>query len=157
MQPGFIQADNGKKIQAFEQVGGSPAYKCDCHGLTFADGKYWVNNDQVPGLLKGDGYQKVKKGEAGQVGDVAIFKANGEVVHSTTVTGVGTDGKVTEVSGLGGTEPRSHADTPESIQSSFGTLVGAPVTVEYYRDPNPDRPVQEKVDQVKKYKKPGEE
>jgi len=39
MQPGYFQADNGKKIEAFQQVGGSSAYKCDCHGLTFADGK----------------------------------------------------------------------------------------------------------------------
>jgi hypothetical protein len=88
---------------------------------------------------------------------VAVFKANGEVVHSTTVTGVDDAGKVTEVSGLGGTEPRSHADSPESIQTDFGRLVGATVTVEYYRDPNPDRPIQEKIDQIKKYKKPGEE
>ena len=27
MQRGYIQADNGKKIEAFQQVGGSPAYK----------------------------------------------------------------------------------------------------------------------------------
>ena len=154
MQPGYIQADNGKRIEAYQQVGGSPAYQCDCHGLTFADGKYWVNNDQVPGLLKGDGYDRVKKGEAGQVGDVAIFKSGGEVVYSTTVTGVDADGKVTEVSGLGGTEPRAHSDSPESIQRSFGDLIKAPVTVEYYRDSNPDRPISEKVDRAKTFKKP---
>jgi hypothetical protein len=151
MQPGFIQADNGKKIDAFQLVGGSAAYKCDCHGLTFGDGKFWINNDQVNKLLKGDGYEKTK---TPQSGDVAIFKANGEVIHSTTVAGVDDKGQVTEVTGLGGTEPKSHSDTPEQVQKQFSDLLGTKVTVEYYHDPKPDRPVKEKIDEVKKYEKP---
>ncbi len=151
MQPGYIQADNGAKVQAFQQVGGSPAYKCDCHGLTFADGKYWVNNDQVGKLLKGDGYEKTK---TPQPGDVAIFSANGEAVHSLTVTGVNDKGQVTEVTGLGGTEEASHSNTPEQIEQQFGKMLDTSVTVQYYHDPQPDRPTQEKLDQVKNYEKP---
>jgi hypothetical protein len=150
MQPGYIQADNGKKIQAFQQVGGSPAYKSDCHGLTFADGKYWVDNDQVNKILKGDGLEKTKTPQAG---DAAVFKANGEVVHSLTVTGVSDTGAVTEVSGLGGTEPASHSNTPEQIQQQFGQLVGAAVTVEYYHDPTPDHSAEQNVERVKEYEK----
>jgi len=151
MQPGYIQADNGAKIQAFQQVGGSSAYKCDCHGLTFADGKYWVNNDQVNKLLKGDGYEKTKTPQAG---DVAVFKANGKVVHSLTVTGANDKGSVTEVTGLGGTEQKAHSDTPEQVQQQFGQLLDTKVTVEYYHDSKPDRPTDEKLDQVKNYEKP---
>ncbi len=154
MQPGYIQADNGKKIAAYQQVGGSSNYACDCHGLTFADGKYWINNDQVPNLLKGDGYEKTKQPAPG---DVAIFKANGDVVHSLTVTAVDDKGKVTEVTGLGGTEPASHSNTPEEIQQQFGKLLDTEVSIEYYHDPNPDRPVEEKLDQVKNYEKPKDE
>jgi hypothetical protein len=102
-------------------------------------------------LLKGDGYEKTKTPQAG---DVAIFKANGEVVHSLTVTGVDDKGKVNEVTGLGGTEPASYSKTPEQIQQQFGQIYDTKVTVEYYHDPNPDRPTQEKLDQVKNYEKP---
>jgi CHAP domain-containing protein len=150
MQPGYIQADNGKKIGAYKQVGGSPAYKCDCHGLTFGDGKYWINNDQVNALLKGDGYAKTK---TPQPGDVAIFKAGGEVVHSLTVTAVDDKGNVTQVTGLGGTEPSAHSNTPEQIEQEFGKILDKKMTVEYYHDAHPDRPTPEKLDQVKKYEK----
>jgi hypothetical protein len=57
--------------------------------------------------------------------------------------------------GLGGTEPRSHSDRPEDIQSDFGKLLGgAKVTVEYYHPTNPNKPGEQRVDQVKKYEKP---
>jgi hypothetical protein len=36
-------------------------------------------------------------------------------------------------------------------------LLDTNVTVEYYHDPNPDRPVQGKLDQVKEYEKFKEE
>ena len=106
-----------------------------------------MNNDQVNKLLKGDGYEKAK---TPQPGDVAIFKVNGEVVHSLTVTGVDGKGNVTQVTGLGGTEQASHSNTPQEIQQQFGQLVDAKVTVEYYHDSKPDRPVEEKLDQVKR-------
>ena len=95
-----------------------------------------------------------EKTKTPQAGDVAIFKANDEVVHSLTVTGVDDKGKVTEVTALGGTEQASHSNTPEQIQQQFGQLLETKVTVEYYHDPNPDRPTQEKLDQVKNYEKP---
>jgi hypothetical protein len=33
-------------------------------------------------------------------------------------------------------------------------MLDTKVTVEYYHDPNPDRPTQEKLDQVRNYEKP---
>jgi hypothetical protein len=63
-------------------------------------------------------------------------------------------GKVSEVSGLGGTEPKSHSNSPEDVQKSFGDEIHKNVTVEYYHNPKPDRPVDEKIDQVKQYEKP---
>ena len=34
----------------------------DCYGVTFGDGKFWINNDQVPSILKGDAYKEVSEG-----------------------------------------------------------------------------------------------
>jgi hypothetical protein len=76
------------------------------------------------------------------------------------VTGVDDKARVTEVSGLGGTESKSHSDTPEDVERSFASeikrLTGqdVDVKVEYYHNPNPDRPSQEQVERVKKYEKP---
>lgn len=54
-----------------------PAY--NCHGYCFADSKYWINDDQVPGLLHGDGYLESKADI-----DVAIvtFRQGGTIKHT---------------------------------------------------------------------------
>ena len=84
----------------------------DCHGTTFAEGKVWINDDQVDKILKGDKYHKVESGSA-KVGDVTIYRdSSGGVVHSATVTGVDDQGNVTEVTGLGGLQTESHSDPP---------------------------------------------
>lgn len=33
----------------------------DCYGVIFGDGKFWINNDQVPSILKGDAYKEVSE------------------------------------------------------------------------------------------------
>jgi len=72
----------------------------DCHGVTFADGNYWIDNDQVDTILSGDNYAAIDGGA--QVGDVVIYRSEGVAVHSATVSAVNKDGSVKLVSGLGG-------------------------------------------------------
>jgi RHS repeat-associated protein len=102
VQPGYLTADDGTHIDVFQNTGSNHALDTDCHGLTFADGQYWVSDPAVNGLLKGDSYQTTT---AAKPGDVLVYKdANGNVVHSVTVTEVDANGKPTKVSGLGGVE-----------------------------------------------------
>jgi RHS repeat-associated protein len=59
LEVGNIFTDDGTPIQVFKNVSGDAGWNTNCHGTTFADGQYWLNNDQVPALLKGDGYKEV--------------------------------------------------------------------------------------------------
>ena len=148
VQPGNLYADSGDKIEAQKLAEGDKSFKTDCHGLTFADGKYWINNDQVDKLLKGDNYGKT---DAPQVGDVAVYRdANGNVVHSTTVSGVDEKGTVTEVSGLGGLEPAAHSDKPQP--GPEGAWKDPNAKVEYYHKGDDKRTPDEKTQHVKDLK-----
>jgi RHS repeat-associated protein len=153
MQRGTVYANDGHKIEAWNNVGPNQNYTADCHGVTFGQGEYWINNDQVGSILKHDGYTKFKGGDKAQVGDVAIFKSGGEIVHSMTVTGVGKDGKPTELSGLGGTQPKSSSASPGAAASAFSksALGGAKVKVVYYHSPYQDKA--QRAEKVKSYEK----
>jgi hypothetical protein len=163
MQPGYLTANNGKAIAAKKLTDGSKAYTTDCHGLTFGDGKYWIDNGAVKDILKNDGYVRDNKTQKDgsvllpAVGDVAIFKnSDGDVVHSATVTGVDDQGKVTQVSGLGGTEPDAYSVSPEVMQYAFRdpNTNTKEASVEYWHNPHPDMPADQKVKQVTTYHKP---
>jgi RHS repeat-associated protein len=84
---GYLLADDGEtKIEARINLDKSkPGFDTDCHGWTFADGQYWINNDQVDAILKGDGYEKH---EQPQAGDVVVYRDFWDnVVHSAKVVG----------------------------------------------------------------------
>lgn len=95
--------DVGTEISAYKNLTpDNPGYDADCHGCTFADGEYWIDNDQVDLILKGDSYSKV---QAPEPGDVVIYRKDGEVQHSLTVVEikVNEDGlKSVLAKGLGG-------------------------------------------------------
>jgi RHS repeat-associated protein len=92
---------NGQSLSGFNNT-------ADCHGVTFASGQLWINNDQVPALMRGDGYDVSNPGSSPQPGAVGVYSTNGQlspqsVVHSITVTKVdATTGNVTEVRSKGG-------------------------------------------------------
>lgn len=129
----FVETDSGNEVTAWvNNSSGDNAVlgDTDCHGLTFAEGEVWINNEEVPQILKDDGYTDVTSSPA-QVGDVVVYydaetdksgniKTNsdgsvkGKVVHSTTVTAVDVSGNVTEVSGLGGVQAASRQSTAAS-------------------------------------------
>ena len=128
---------DGTKLPAFTssgrldpvtgQVVPDPRMGTDCHGVTFTNGEYWINDGEVDSLLTHGGYQRVS---APKPGDVLVYRnaRTGNVVHSVTVTDVDRNGKVTQVSGLGGLETAEHYDTPET-----GWL--DPKTIEYWSHP----------------------
>ncbi len=59
----------------------------NCHGWTFAGGKYWLKSDEVGRILADNGYRQVTEPA---VGDVIIYRdAVGTIVHSGVVRAVG--------------------------------------------------------------------
>jgi RHS repeat-associated protein len=171
VQRGYVIADDGTRIEAFKSFDKSARVsidkdgnvslgpdrkdtrmKCDCHGLTFVEGKYWIDDDQVDKLLRGDNYQRT---DTPKIGDLAIYRnADGEVVHSATVSQTDSDGNVTEVAGLGGIQPAAHSDNPKPGPS--GAWHDPNATVEYYTKPDDKRSDKQRkndVEKIKKFKK----
>ena len=83
---GFIFANDGSRILAYKNLSGKKGWDTDCHGQTFTKGKYWIDNDQVRKLLKGDNYDKKTKEEI-KKGDIVVYTDEEENVQdSRTVT-----------------------------------------------------------------------
>jgi hypothetical protein len=53
----------------------------NCHGFTFADSAYWIDDAAIQSLLTGDGWEEVESRDA----SVAVFRCEGEIVHSCKV------------------------------------------------------------------------
>jgi RHS repeat-associated protein len=99
----YLFTDTGKRVEAWivgrhNEVDG--AY-FDCHGYTLADGKYWINDDQVDDILREDQWSKVAGGDIGKDGqsqvdvrdirpkDIIVLRdRNGKVIHSMKVVHV---------------------------------------------------------------------
>jgi len=111
MEIGYVFTDNGTPIQVLNNnQGGSAGWDTNCHGTTFTDGKYWLNNNQVPALVEGDNY-KSQTVESAKPGDKIVYLGNkNEAEHSMTITK--TDGTIqgTQVYGQGGLEVENHTD-----------------------------------------------
>ena len=116
VQKGYLKADDGTKIDAHKQVGFDKKYTTDCHGFTFTDGKFWINNDQVEKILSGDNYKQVFDHK---IGDVVIYREEGKVVHSMTVSRIDSNGYIS-VYGLGGLNinPEEKSIKPENTDNS---------------------------------------
>jgi hypothetical protein len=63
----------------------------NCHGWVFTGGRYIVGGDAVDAILQDNGYVPVK--EPGP-GDIAVYRADGEVTHTGLVRYVGADRSV---------------------------------------------------------------
>ena len=90
------------------ELGPGWSAQADCHGTTFAHGQLWINNDQVPSILSGDGYHSTT---TPGVGDVGIYSRGdavtpGSVDHSVRVSGTDANGDVTSVTSKGGITPK---------------------------------------------------
>jgi len=122
---GYLITDSGgRRIEAFYSLDNDRAGDANCHGLTFGDGEFSINNRVIPTLLQYDGYQVIDAAAA-KGGDVvvweeAVYAKKGDdkgkiirwdVVHSATVTDVN-NGSV-QVSGINGTQMSSDTSSIE--------------------------------------------
>src|SRR5690606_18198791 len=103
----------------------------DCHGYTFAQGKYWINNDQVGKILRGDGYVRtgstflnLLRGSNSK--PIAVFSNRREgVIHSEFSTPP-VPFVPTVVHGLAGHEPapRTQLAVTRQLQASRNPRTG---------------------------------
>ena len=131
-----IKADDGSKIVAYRNEGSNQHMDTDCHGTTFTDGKLWINDNQVPTILKGDHYSSTT---APKPGDVGVYTdKNGAPVHSVTVQSV--DPKTGEVTvyGKGGVEPAPHSNP--ATPGPGGGWTDPTATITYYEKPAQQAP-----------------
>jgi len=54
----------------------------NCHGWIFAEGQFVIHDSSIPTILAEHGYSEVEQPAAG---DIAIYRTNGEIVHSGLV------------------------------------------------------------------------
>jgi RHS repeat-associated protein len=106
MSVGYIFANDGTKILAYKSKDVGKLHdqaKTDCHGATFADGQYWIDNNQVPTLLRQDGYKEVKYEERKKNDKVIYTNEENEIEDSRTITA-----DIKCVQGQGGLEEKSY-------------------------------------------------
>lgn len=113
-EAGYIFADDGTPILAFRNLDDTkPQCDADCHGVTFAEGKFWIDNNQVSRIIRHDGYVEVDAGSA-KIGDKVVYadgvdKINNNFLlntdHSTTIFSIDEETGEITVIGKGGVEP----------------------------------------------------
>lgn len=119
---GYIYADDGTKIEVYQNNGGSNGWDTDCHGVSFADGQYWINNNQVDEILSGDNYSQLSGGYMS--GDVVVYyDSSGNVVHSATISSTNGTASGTIVYGQGGLESQNHYDNIVNAYSAYSTYM----------------------------------
>ena len=123
----ILDAASGKKLA--RDTGPSNPMATNCHGTTFADGRFAIDNSQAAAILQGDGYSPVTGDVA--LGDVAIYREAGDIVHSARVESVNQDGTAATVTGLGGLETTTRSLPVGPGQGAAWTNPNA--TVEYWR------------------------
>jgi len=141
LEIGYVFADDGTPVQVFKNIDGEAGWNTNCHGTTFTDGQYWLNNDQVPTLL--DGYKKIKI-EKAKVGDKIVYHGESNSEHSMTITKTDGTMKGTEVYGQGGLEVENHIDKTNEAWSK-------PQNSTVVRKENPDKVATDK--EIKKLKR----
>jgi len=122
VQPGWLYADDGTRIEAFaNREESEPGFDTDCHGFSFADGQYWINNWEVQPILDGDGYENRLPPKVGDI--VVYFEGRGVVVHSAKIVAVRTKYNflwfhwgptVVEVEGISGVQTEIRRTTVEN-------------------------------------------
>ncbi len=110
LEVGYVFADDGTPIQVFKNNGGGdPGWDTNCHGTTFTDGEYWLNNDQVPNLLNGDSYKSVNTKSGIKKGDKVVYSdESSQTAHSMTVSDTDGSFEGTKVYGQGGLQVENH-------------------------------------------------
>ena len=92
-----VKTDDGATdITLWKYVSGAPAgedYTYNCAGYVFGKSQYWIQSDQVPAILKGDGHKQIAG--PNYTGAKIADWGTDHVASVTTVDGGGTVTKVT--------------------------------------------------------------
>lgn len=65
-----------------------PSARYNCHGLTFAARRTGIDKpSEVQRIIKDDGYRLLSRAEEPKTGDIAIYREDGDIVHSGIVVG----------------------------------------------------------------------
>ena len=65
-----------------------PSAQYNCHGLTFAARRTGISDPaQIHRILDHDGYEKLALTESPEIGDIAIYVEDGDIIHSGIVVG----------------------------------------------------------------------
>lgn len=86
VQWGYIKANDGTLIKVRINFSDVRQEKFNCHGYTFTNGAAWIQPNQVPHILEGDGYKEIDKPEAG--GIFVQYDEKGEAWHSGKIKSV---------------------------------------------------------------------
>lgn len=154
VQAGTLELDNGQKILALYNIDQNTRGNANCHGLTFTGGDFNIQGPDVEKILVGDSYVRrddPNKPTTPQVGDVAIYREYGAIVHSATVTSVDENGNVAQVAGIDIDDPNILNSAPDA-QGRFSGI-----TPTYYYQSNDSRtPEQRQADaqNIANYQRP---
>jgi hypothetical protein len=136
LQPGFLTTTNGLSVRAYKNL--SPnniAWNCDCHGYSIAEGKLWIEDEDMQKLLDAQTQNSkdpllipTKDASVGNL--VVYYDKNGDVVHSAVITSPG------EVTMAAGTVvyPGNSKTTTVPVNEGW-TVPGT--TIQYWRLPPP--------------------
>lgn len=83
--PGYIYTDKGTPVLAYKippNQPNAPSNSVNNHGWTFVQGDVWLNNDQIPIILK-DEYKEIKFEDIKE-NDVLVRYENKKVIYSLT-------------------------------------------------------------------------
>lgn len=146
LQLGFMMANDGKTlIPAYKNLSDDKGYDTNCHGITFAEGKYWVNNNIVEGLLSAEGYKKKGNNDLkAKEGYIVVFEdKDGKGVHSETVMSSENGNVIVE--GLGGMQISTSQKNVNAAWPSYTEKV-------YYEKPKKDLQMNDKdIELMKKF------
>jgi RHS repeat-associated protein len=105
VEAGYIFGNDGTRILVYQNLTSDKGADTDCHGVSFVDGKYWMDNSQVPTLLKADKYQEVEEKSSKKADVVVYTDKTGNVEDSKTV--VTNDKNGIKVYGQGGMQEKN--------------------------------------------------
>ena len=122
LEAGYIFANDGTRILAYRNLSTNKGMDTDCHGVSFGDGEYWIDNEQVPAILKSDGYEEITDMKSVNGLDYVIYTdASNKVLDSRTIIFIDLAKKKILVYGQGGEDPASYTTT---IEKAFPTATG---------------------------------
>ena len=82
---GYIYANDNTPIRVLNNISEDSRWDTNCHGVTFAGGKYWLLPEDVQSVLSGDNYQVIDDQSNAKRKDAVIY-SDEKSAHSHSMT-----------------------------------------------------------------------